>query len=283
MSLSDDDFAFYVAFLRKKSGYNLTPEKRYLLESRLSEFAKKNRYASLPELTATLRKTEMPDLVSGIIEAMTINETFFFRDRLPFDTYANEVLPRLKDASPARKFRIWSAACSTGQEPYSMAMIMENYAEKFPNITYEIVATDINKTVLEKARQGIYSDLEVHRGLNGEYRSKYFTQDGNKWHLSDKIKSRVSFRQLNLLDDYGLIGQFDFVLLRNVLIYFDNEIKEQIFKKVAAKMTSDGYLLLGAAEGIYDQDHMFHRCPVIQGLYKIRNKSAATLVAGSAN
>lgn len=270
-SIDPLDFAFYITFLKKTSGYHLTEEKEYLLSSRLEEVLKKNSIPDIGTLTQALQNNSNPKLENDVIEAMTVNETFFFRDNTPFETFEQKIIPILAEWNHTRPYRIWSAACSTGQEPYSIAMILEDNRKRFPNMCYEIYATEINKSVLVQAEKGVYSDLEVHRGLPEKYRNQFFDKEEKNWRLADQIRRRVKFQYLNLNDVYDITGQFDLVLLRNVLIYFDKSDKEKILKKICEKMYPSAYLLLGAAEGIYDPDHYFQRCPTIQGLYKIKN------------
>lgn len=270
IKIDDTDFQFFTGFLKQTSGYHLVPEKRYLLETRLSDVIQKGKIADAKTLIMTLRSAPYGQLATEVIEAMTVNETFFFRDQGPFDVFEKKLLPQLAGLVKHRPLRIWSAACSTGQEPYSLAMIIEESRAAYPGLNFDIIATDINTRVLAKARQGIYSDLEVHRGLPESYRNKYFTRDGTAWRVVDSVRKHIVFRPLNLREQYDIDGQFDFVLLRNVLIYFDAKMKEEILSKVAKKMHPHGLLLLGAAEGIYDPAHYFQRCPEMGGLYRFK-------------
>lgn len=265
MDIDTQTFQFLAKFLKETSGYNLTEDKKYLLASRL-EPVLATKECTLAEMLRELQKNQHGDMAVCVIEAMTVNETFFFRDSKPFETFEKHILPEL--AEHKRKIRIWSAASSTGQEPYSIAMILEEKKAQYPALNYEIIASDINNTVLAKARSGIYSNLEVHRGLPDNYRQKYFKQDGSQWKIADIIHSKITFQQLNLRKQYNLSGLFDFVLLRNVLIYFDAPMKEEILNKISALMQPAALLMLGTAEGIYGAASNFQRCKKIDGLYR---------------
>ena len=268
MTMTDKSFSFLADFLKKNSGYYLQPEKRYLLEARLESVLKNHKFSDAEKLVEVLHRDPHGHIGNDVIEAMTVNETFFFRDQSPFERFEKELLPRLIEAAENRPFRIWSAACSTGQEPYSLAMILEDQKKRYPTLSYEIIATDINNTVLARARKGVFSDLEINRGLPGYYRDKFFNRREGTWTILQGIRNKITFRQLNLREPFNVPGHFDFVLLRNVLIYFDAELKESVLQKVSRVLRPEGYLLLGAAEGIYDPEHYFQRCSEVKGLYR---------------
>lgn len=270
ITIDEADFTFFCTFLKQSSGYHLVPEKRYLLETRLADVLRHSKLPDIKTMVNNLRSAPYGQLATDVIEAMTVNETFFFRDQGPFEVFEKKLLPALSQQVKGRPLRIWSAACSTGQEPYSLAMMIEQNKTLYPDLSYHIIATDINNRVLARARQGIYSDLEVHRGLPDVYRDKYFTRDGSAWRVTDNVKKNIVFRPLNLRGECDLDGLFDFVLLRNVLIYFDAKTKEDILLRVSRKMHPHALLLLGAAEGIYDPQHFFQRCPEMGGLYRFR-------------
>ena len=201
---------------------------------------------------------------------MTVNETFFFRDDKPFQFFKGEILPQLIEASKKRFIKIWSAACSTGQEPYSIAILMSEAQKAHPHLNFEIKASDINQRILARARQGLYSKMEVERGLLPELKKKYFTEISDQaWKINDDIKKLVTFQQQNLRDNFSVItGNYDVIFLRNVLIYFDLELKTEILNKVSQHMHSDSYLILGAAENIYDMSDKFNRVPNTTGIYR---------------
>lgn len=261
-------FEFYVDFLKKNSGYNLLEDKKYLLEARLNEVLSISSFNSINEITDALKSNPYGDLANDVIEAMTVNETFFFRDTTPYTVFENEILPILAEASKGRKVNIWSAACSTGQEPYSIAMVLEQKKHLYPGFTYEITATDINSRVLAKARRGIFSNLEIYRGLTDFYRDKFFKQDGSQWKIDDALKRNIVFSTFNLKKPLYEFGKkFDFVLLRNVLIYFDSELKKNVLDNVAHVLLPGGHLMLGAPENA-DGHNSFEKSPSLNCLFK---------------
>lgn len=249
--MTDADFAFLRDYLRKRSGLSLGPEKRYLVESRLSPVCRRFGIATLTDLVGTLRLSREGPLERAVVEAMTTNETFFFRDRAPFDLFRDVLLPQVIAArSPHRRLRIWSAAASTGQEPYSLAMMIHEAAAQLAGWQVEIVGTDLSTEVLEKARLGLYSHFEVQRGLPVQLLVKHFTQVGEQWRISPAIAGMVNYKPLNLLSPFEHLGQFDIVYCRNVLIYFDAPTKADVLQRIAKALAPDGALLLGAAETV---------------------------------
>jgi chemotaxis protein methyltransferase CheR len=208
-------------------------------------------------------------LTTEVVEAMTTNETFFFRDKIPFDHLRETVLPMLMQSRASRRsLRIWSAACSTGQEPYSIAMCLKDNAQALSGWRIEIVATDLSQEVLEKAKAGIYSQFEVQRGLPIQTLVKYFTQTGELWQINADIRGMVQHRQLNLLQDFSQLGKFDVIFCRNVLIYFDQETKAAIFERLSRVSEPDGILMLGAAESVVGITDAFRPYPDRRGLYQ---------------
>ena len=249
--MTDLEFGFLRDYLKARSGLALGPEKRYLVESRLAPLCRRFTLAGLPELVAALKAARDPAMERAVIEAMTTNETFFFRDRVPFDLFRDVLLPRaLQTRAAGRRLRIWCAAASTGQEPYSLAMLLQEAAAKLAGWTVEIVATDLSTEVLERARSGLYSHFEVQRGLPVQLLVKYFSQVGEQWKISPSIVSAVDYRPLNLLHSFDHLGQFDIVYCRNVLIYFDAPTKADVLRRIAKSLASDGTVLLGAAETV---------------------------------
>jgi chemotaxis protein methyltransferase CheR len=208
-------------------------------------------------------------LTTEVVEAMTTNETFFFRDKIPFDHLRETILPAvLRTNALRRSLRIWCAASSTGQEPYSIAMCLKELAPALAGWRVEILATDLSQGVLEKARAGIFSQFEVQRGLPIQMLVKHFTQVGELWQLNADIRAMVQHRQLNLLQDFSHLGTFDVVFCRNVLIYFDHDTKASIFERVAKVLEPDGVLLLGAAESVVGISDAFKPYPERRGLYR---------------
>jgi chemotaxis protein methyltransferase CheR len=261
------DYEFLRKLLKERSGLDLSSDKQYLVESRLNPLARRVGLSGIEELVAKIR-SGAEALTSEVVEAMTTNETFFFRDKIPFDHLRQTVLPELVQARANRRsLRIWCAASSTGQEPYSIAMCIKEFAP-LAGWRVEIVATDLSQGVLEKSRAGIFSQFEVQRGLPIQMLVKYFTQTGELWQLNADIRAMVQHRQLNLLQDFSHLGTFDVIFCRNVLIYFDQDTKINIFDRLARVLEPDGVLALGAAESVVGVSDAFRSCPERRGLYR---------------
>ncbi|WP_047309835.1 CheR family methyltransferase, partial [Rhodopseudomonas palustris] len=214
------DYEYLQKLLKDRSGLVLSADKKYLLESRLLPLARK---AGVPGITDLVQKMKAgsDSLINDVVEAMTTNETFFFRDKTPFDHFKDSVIPELIKARAGRKsLRIWCAASSTGQEPYSLAMLLKEKAAELAGWRIEIIATDLSPEVLEKCKAGLYTQFEVQRGLPIQLLVKYFKQVGTMWQLNADVRSMVQFRQFNLLQDFTALGKFDVIFCRNVLIYF---------------------------------------------------------------
>ncbi|MDX2095304.1 MAG: protein-glutamate O-methyltransferase CheR [Alphaproteobacteria bacterium] len=248
LALSNDEFDFISTLLKQRSGLALTPDKGYLIDTRLGPIAKANGMADVRELIARLRSNPSAPLVHQVVESMTTNESMFFRDAKPFDQLAKVILPDLK-AKGRNSIRIWSAACSTGQEAYSIAMTLKEEAAKYPGFSAEIYATDLADKVVDRAKAGMYSQFEIQRGLPISLLMKYFTQrPNNNWEINDAIKSMVKFTTGNLLAPYAAVGRFDIIFCRNVLIYFDEKTKADVLDRMAAILNVPGYLFLGGSE-----------------------------------
>ena len=262
------DYEYLRKLLKERSGLDLSSDKQYLVESRLVPLARKAGLGGIPELVQKMRGGAEA-LATEVVEAMTTNETFFFRDKIPFDHLRDTVLPTLLPARAGRRsLRIWSAASSTGQEPYSIAMLLKEKAPMLAGWRIEIVATDLSHEVLEKSKAGIYSQFEVQRGLPIQLLVKYFTQTGELWQLNADVRSMVQHRQLNLLQDFSHLGKFDVIFCRNVLIYFDQDTKINIFERLNRVLEPDGVLMLGAAESVVGITDAFRACPDRRGLYQ---------------
>ncbi|QWG24430.1 protein-glutamate O-methyltransferase CheR [Bradyrhizobium sediminis] len=273
------DYEFLRKLLKERSGLDLSADKQYLVESRLIPLARRTGLPGISELVARLRGGA-DRLTSEVVEAMTTNETFFFRDKIPFDHLKEAVLPALVQARASRRaLRIWCAASSTGQEPYSIAMCVKEFAG-LTGWRVEIVATDLSQEVLEKSKAGIYSQFEVQRGLPIQMLVKYFKQTGELWQLNADIRGMVQHRQLNLLQDFSHLGTFDVIFCRNVLIYFDQDTKTGIFDRLARMLEPDGVLALGAAESVVGITDAFKPYPERRGLY--RPNAARAVRAGAA-
>jgi chemotaxis protein methyltransferase CheR len=263
------DYDYLRKFLKERSGLDLSPDKQYLVESRLLPLARKASLPGIPDLVLKIRNGD-GRLATDVVEAMTTNETFFFRDKIPFDHLRDSIVPGLIQARAARKsLRIWSAASSTGQEPYSIAMRLKEMGAALAGWRIEIIATDLSQEVLEKCKAGVYSQFEVQRGLPIQLLMKYFTQAGEVWQLNADVRAMVQFRQLNLLQDFSHLGTFDVIFCRNVLIYFDQDTKAVIFERMAKGLEADGTLLLGAAESVVGITDAFRPISDRRGLYQL--------------
>lgn len=264
------DFEFLSAILKQRSGLVLTEEKAYLLESRLMPVARKFGFAGLPELVAMVREDRPEDLLCDITEAMTTNESLFFRDMKPFDQLRNLVIPELVQKRAAqRTLRIWSAAASSGQEPYSIGILLKELGDLVDGWDIQILATDISADMLNRARAGLYTQFEVQRGLPIATLVKYFKQVGEKWRLDATIRSMVKFKEFNLLDDTAVLGQFDIVFCRNVLIYFDQQTKSEVLGRISNIMPNDGVLYLGGAETVLGITDKFVPITGHRGMYAL--------------
>jgi chemotaxis protein methyltransferase CheR len=269
------DYEYLRKFLKDRSGLDLSADKQYLVESRLIPLARKAGLAGIDELVAQI-KSGSTALASDVVEAMTTNETFFFRDKLPFDHLRDTIMPELLQSRASRRsLRIWCAASSTGQEPYSIAMCLKEMGAQLSGWRVEIIATDLAQSVLEKCKAGVYSQFEVQRGLPIQMLVKYFKQTGELWQLNPDIRAMTQFRQLNLLQDFAHLGTFDIVFCRNVLIYFDQDTKVNVFKRLAKVMEPDGFLALGAAETVVGLTDAFKPHPDKRGLYRPNAARAA--------
>lgn len=262
------DYDFLRKYLKQRSGLVLTADKQYLVESRLLPVVRKAGHATLGELVDALRRGSDEALMAAVVEAMATNESFFFRDKIPFEHFRSIVMPALIAARRnARTIRIWCAAASTGQEPYSLAMCLQDMAHDIAGWRIEMLATDLCGDVLEKARQGLYSQFEVQRGLPIQLLIKHFTQVGELWQIAPELRAMVKFRQLNLLGDFSQLGIFDLIFCRNVLIYFDPQTKIDVLDRLSRVIACDGYLVLGAAETVVGLTDSFKVVGDKHGLY----------------
>ncbi|WP_413208145.1 CheR family methyltransferase [Rhodospirillum sp. A1_3_36] len=270
--MKPEDFDYISKLLKDKSGLVLTKDKSYLLESRLMPLARKRGFKGLDDLIGQLRRRDMA-LEKEITEAMTTNESFFFRDNKPFDQFRQVVIPNLlKTRASKRSFRIWCAAASSGQEPYSLAMILKEEAAKFAGWRIEIVGTDLSSDILKKARAGLYSQFEVQRGMPMQLLVKYFKKKDEMWEIDSTIRNMVQFKEWNLLESLGALGQFDIVYCRNVLIYFDQPTKSKVLEGIQKQMPDDGVLYLGGAETVLGVTQAFKPIPGQRGVYAVNRK-----------
>lgn len=244
------DYAEFSRFLSECCGLVLGENRQYLVSSRLSRLLNEFSFEKVEDLLKALRRSPDPTLRSRVIDAMTTNETSWFRDNYPFEILRQTVFPTL--AAKKRPIRIWSAACSSGQEPYSIAMVAAEWEASAPTkaVPVSIVATDLSESVLAEARTGVYDGLSIVRGLSSERRQRYFETVENGHRIKPEIQRRVRFQKLNLIESYAALGKFDIVFCRNVLIYFSADTKRRIFDGIARQMDSGGYLFVGASESV---------------------------------
>ncbi len=262
------DYDYLRKLVKERSGLVLSADKQYLVESRLLPVARKRGLAGLSEVVQKLKGPNGQKLAVEVVEAMMTNESFFFRDKLPFEHFRDTIVPTLMAArAHQRRIRVWCAAASTGQEPYSLAMCLKEMAPKVAGWRFDILATDLSTDVLEKAKTGIYSQFEVQRGLPIQLLIKYFTQIGESWQIAPDIRAMVQFRPFNLLNDFSGLGMFDVVFCRNVLIYFDQATKISMLNRIARTVERDGYLILGAAETVVGLTDSFKPLADRRGLY----------------
>lgn len=267
-TLSTDAVSYVCTLVRSRSAIELDAAKSYLIEARLSGVARRHGLSSTSELVAQLRTKADLELQRQVVEAMTTNETSFFRDNHPFEALRKTLLPQfLTTRAAAKSLNIWSAACSTGQEAYSCAMLLRESFPQLLNWKVQILGTDLSDDVLAKARAGRFSQIEMNRGLPATLLTKYFSRQGLEWELRPELRALASFRKLNLIENWGPMPTMDIVFLRNVLIYFSPETKKQILEKVRKVMAPDGVLFLGAAETTLGLDAAFQRVQVENSVY----------------
>ena len=257
--ITPQEYEAFKSFLQDACGILLGENKQYLVKSRLRRIMEENKLSTLGDLLDRVKRTGRSSLKEVVIDAMTTNETLWFRDNHPFRILQEKLLPEFGDRKSAQSLRIWSAACSTGQEPYSVAMIIEEFRRQRPGRLRDvkITATDISKSVLEVARRGEYEMIAIGRGLSPERQKQFFSPAMNgSWQIRPQIKSMVEFRELNLLERY-MLGKFDIVMCRNVLIYFSAELKKDILTRIHATLNPGGYLILGASESLNGLPHLY--------------------------
>ncbi len=266
--MKPDDFDLVCRLVKDRSGLILTRDKAYLLESRLMPVARRRGMKGLDELVGAIRGKGDEALLREVTEAMTTNESFFFRDIKPFEVFRQTILPRLISAREGKRtFRIWCAACSSGQEPYSLAMILKEEAARLSGWRQEILGTDISTEILAKAKAGAYSQFEVQRGLPIQLLLKYFKKKDDVWQIDPALKSMVQYREFNLLHDLKALGQFEVVYCRNVLIYFDQPTKSRVLEQISRLLQPDGVLFLGGAETVLGISDKFKPVPTQRGVY----------------
>lgn len=260
MTIRPDTFAYIRDTLHQRTAIHLMDNKEYLVETRLSMLARKNGLRNVDALVDQLRVQKSSVQWHEVVDAMTTNETSFFRDEKPFKVLKDQVLPALtQKATKSNKLHIWSAASASGQEAYSIAMLWDELSELYPHWDLEILATDISHKMLDRGRQGVYSDLEVLRGISDQRLSDHFQRSGNQWQINERLKKHVDFQYLNLIHRWPMLPKMDLVFIRNVLVYFDHPTKCNLFAKVRKILKPNGFLFLGGAESARTIDDQFER------------------------
>lgn len=267
VSLSNSEFVLFRNFICERCGINIEENKAYLIETRLAKMLIDSGLNSFTELYNSIESNWDDSIATKIIDAVTTNETFWFRDKKPWEIIENCLMPQFIQMlrnKHKNKIRIWSAAASTGQEIYSTVMCIDNYLRK-NNITdikltdFEFIATDISTNVLEIAKKGIYDSISIKRGLDLEYRELYFKKEGHVWLVADFIKTRVKFEQFNLRNSFMFMGKFDLVLCRYVLIYFSKDFRKEVLEKMTRAINKEGHFIIGTSEIYYDMDYLFEK------------------------
>lgn len=266
-ALSSEDYQYICDLLKARSGLSLSSDKGYFIDSRLLPVARENSLKDMEELVAAL-KSGRPGLANQIVNAMMTHETFFFRDGKPFEAFEDSVLPFLKNQrSFEKKLNIWCAGCSSGQEPYSLAMILKENAKKFPSWKVTLLGTDISPTVIEKAKKGRYTQFEAQRGLPGPLLKKYFKETDCDWQINSHLRNAVKYQVRNLMDDFREMGPFDVIFCRNVLVHFDPTTKARVLEKMAEVLAPDGFLFLGASETVLGFSNLYTTLEGKRGIY----------------
>ena len=276
-ALTATDFDFISALVRGSAAIVLEKGKEYLVEARLTPLAQREGYDSLGSLIAALRRDRLSGpLHAKTVDALTTNETYFFRDFHPFEALRRQILPALlAQREPTRRLTIWCAACSTGQEPFTLAMLLREHFPQLASWKIEILGTDLSPTVLKQAASGRFNQIEINRGLPATYLVKYFTQQDGGWVLKPEIRDMVQFRPLNLIEPWPILPPCDLIFIRNVMIYFNVETKCGILKKLRACLRPDGSLFLGASETTLNLDPYW--APVTVGPTVVYRPAASLL------
>jgi len=270
------DYDFLRQVLKERFGLALGADKHYFLESRLLPLARQAGLSGVGDLVLALKTGRDAALMAAVDEATATSESFFFRDKTPFDNFRRLIMPALLAARrQSRTIRIWCAAAANGQEPYSIAICLSEMASAIAGWRIEILATDLSGAVLDRARQGRYSQFEVQRGLPIKLLVKHFTRVGEQWQIAPEVRAMVKYRRFNLLADFESLGTFDVILCRNVLIYFDHDTKSDVLRRLAEALSSDGYLVLGAAETAISLCDRFKMSSDKPGLYTLNTISRA--------
>ena len=261
------DLSYIIELMKNKSGIIFTPNKSYVILTKLQPLLTKYNLANIDELLVALKQQNNLKLVTDIVETLTINETSFYRDRYPFEALDKFIIPEILKDDPAKlNLKILCAACSTGQEPYSLVMHFLEHKQQY-KLNCHITAIDLASHAIEKAKSGVYNQFEVQRGLPITSLVKYFTQMEKDWIISDKVKQQVNFRQFNLMDDLSILGKFDIIFCRNVLIYFDEKRRNQVIENLQKVMAPQATLILGGTEAIPYENKLLHKITEYNGIY----------------
>lgn len=264
--MTASEYAFVAKLLHDRSAIALDAGKEYLVQSRLAPVARRHGLASVSEFIQRLGAPSANGLIDEVIEAMVTTETYFFRDIHPFESLRTTVLPELIEARrDEKRLAIWCAASSSGQEPYTIAMVIREYFPELIDWKITFRSTDLSLDMLRRCRDGIYSQMEINRGMPAALLVKYFRQDGTRWQIRDDLRAMIDFEQLNLAGPWPAMPKFDIVFLRNVMIYFEVETKKTILRKVGRLLQPDGYLVLGGAESTMNLDDSYRRVETMKG------------------
>jgi chemotaxis protein methyltransferase CheR len=280
VQVSDSSSRILAGLLEARTGQQLTMSRRWRIETALSALLRERGIPTLDELITILVMGRDPGLATQVVEALLNNETYFFRDRTPFDLLTKAALPKLiQRRQSTKRLRIWSAGCSTGQEAYSLAMLFAEDPQRWAGWTIDIVGSDVSESAVRRARDGIYSQFEVQRGLGIAQMIKWFEECEGGWRAIDPLRRHVHFQVHNLLEPMSHPGQFDIVLCRNVLLYLNAERRSLVFDRIASAMAPDGWLMLGAGETVIGQTRRFEADSDARGLYRLTEPAGAERVA----
>ena len=268
MQVSDSSSRILAGLLEARTGQQLTMSRRWRIETALAALLRERGIPTLDELITILVMGREPSLATEVVEALLNNETYFFRDRTPFDLLGKATLPKLIQRRQSKRLRIWSAGCSTGQEAYSLAMLFAEDPLRWAGWTIDILGTDVSESAVRRAREGVYSQFEVQRGLGINQMIRWFEESDDGWRAVEPLRRMVRFQVQNLLEPPPHPGLFDIVLCRNVLLYLNAERRGLIFDRIAGAMEPDGWLMLGAGETVIGQTRQFEADPEARGLYR---------------
>nr|WP_294846171.1 protein-glutamate O-methyltransferase CheR [uncultured Sphingomonas sp.] len=282
MQVSDSSSRILAGLLEARTGQQLTMSRRWRIETALSQVLRERSIPTIDELITMLVTGRDPSLATAVVEALLNNETYFYRDRAPFDLLSRTVLPRLaRQRAKERRLRIWSAGCSTGQEAYSLAMMFAEKPEQWAGWTIDILATDVSEGAIHRARTGLYSQFEVQRGLGVTQMIRWFQETPDGWLADERLRRPIRFMVHNLLESAPIGGGFDIVLCRNVLLYLNNERRRFVFERIAGAMNDEGTLMLGAGETVIGQTERFESDVEARGLYRKRNITSPRSAVGA--